>query len=110
MLNINWNVNRKNPMNPSEHLWMCSFVTSAVVWHGMSKITGGVRERNKDDMNTTLQLLRNPCPALCLHRKEQVLSWTQEREERQNGEGRRRGAALTDPQSPETATDWNHRL
>lgn len=57
-----------------------------------------------------LQLLRNPCPALRLYCKEQVLSWTQEREERQKGEGRRRGAALTDPLSPETATDWNHRL
>lgn len=74
------------------------------------EITGRVRERNKDDMNTTLQLLRNPCPALCLYCKEQVLSWTQEREERQNAEGRRRGAALTDPQSLETVTDWNHRL
>lgn len=41
---------------------------------------------------------------------EQVFSWTQEREERQKREGRRRGAALTDPQSLETVTDWNHRL
>lgn len=50
-------------------------------------------------------------PALpCAQGKEQVLSWTQEREERQNREGRRRGAALTDPQSPETMTDCNHRL
>lgn len=41
-------------------------------------------------------------PALpCAYCREQVLSWTQEREER---------AALTDPQSPETVTDWNHRV
>lgn len=52
------------------------------------------------------QLLRNPALP-----KEQVLSWTQEREERQNREGRRRGAAaLVDPQSPEIVTAWNHRV
>lgn len=52
------------------------------------------------------QLLRNPALP-----KEQVLSWTQEREERQNREGRRRGAAaLVHPQSPEIVTDWNHRV
>ena len=50
-------------------------------------------------------------PALpCAYCKEQVSSWTQEREERQSGEGRRRGAALTDPLSLETTTDWSHRL
>lgn len=71
-------------------------------------------ERGRETKTTWTTRVAFSClgtPALpCAYCMEQVLSWTQEREERQKWEGRRRGAALTDPKSHETATDWNHRL
>lgn len=71
-------------------------------------------ERGRETKSTWTTRVAFSClgtPALpCAYCMEQVLSWTQEREERQKWEGRRREAALTDPKSHETMTDWNHRL
>lgn len=82
-------------------------------WASQGDNRGGAKVKNKDYMKWTTRIAFSclDTPALpCAYCKEQVLSWTQETEERQKREGRRRVAALTDPQSLETMTDWNHRL
>lgn len=86
---------------------MCISSASVLLWDGE------VRRRKTKAIWTPCiasRCLGTPARP-CAYCKEQVLCWTQEMEERQR-EGRRRrwAAALTDPQSPETATAWNRRL